>query len=380
MRKVKFIICLLVLSALCACSKKSEDITSEAEEAPSIHIESPTKSSEEESLLAEEGKEKEDLAKGERLKKDGKIESFLSGNMVDEAIGNRRPLAIMISNDKEARPQYGLLSADIVYEAPVEGEMNRYMALIEDYDKLEKIGSVRSARTYYTYFAKEWDAVLAHFSQSTFALPYLKNLDTINGVNKGNSYFYRTKDKKKPHNAYTSGELVNKARADFSYRENYEEDYKGNFKFAQGEENLSEGKVAEKVTPGYSYNKPYFVYNSTDKLYYRFQYGAKHESEGAQIAVDNIILSYNRITYYATTQYKDIALHEENPGYFITRGKFIPIKILKNSEFKTTHYYDMSGNEINFNRGKTWICIIDKKNFDKTEISDIDGNKTNAEE
>ncbi len=60
--------------------------------------------------------------------------------------------------------------------------MNRYMALIEDYDNLERIGSVRSCRTYYTYFAREFDAVYVHFGQSTFAKPYLKNVDHINGL------------------------------------------------------------------------------------------------------------------------------------------------------------------------------------------------------
>ena len=52
--------------------------------------------------------------------------------------------------------------------------MNRYMAIFEDYDDIERIGSVRSCRTYYTYFAREYDAIYAHYGQSTFAVPYLK--------------------------------------------------------------------------------------------------------------------------------------------------------------------------------------------------------------
>ena len=39
----------------------------------------------------------------------------------------------------------------------------------------------------------------------------------------------------------------------------------------------------------------------------------------------------------------------------------------------------MEGNEIEFNPGKTWICIVDKRNFAKTEILDSNGNKTNVE-
>ncbi|MBQ2401476.1 MAG: DUF3048 domain-containing protein, partial [Lachnospiraceae bacterium] len=87
----------------------------------------------------------------ERVEIDGKISSYLTGELVDVEKANRRPLAIMMSNDKEAQPHYGINRAGVVYEAPVEGTMNRFMAIIEDYDDLERIGSVRSCRTYYTY-------------------------------------------------------------------------------------------------------------------------------------------------------------------------------------------------------------------------------------
>ena len=83
--------------------------------------------------------------------------------------------------------------------------MNRYMAIIEDYDDLDRIGSVRSCRTYYTYFAREFDAIYAHYGQSTFAKPYLANVDNINGLDGiGTVAYYRTKDRKSPHNAYSS--------------------------------------------------------------------------------------------------------------------------------------------------------------------------------
>ena len=85
-------------------------------------------------------------------------------------------------------------------------DMNRYMALIEDYDDLDRIGSVRSCRPYYTFFAREFEAVYAHYGQNTFALPYLEQMEHLDGI-KGNgvSAYFRTKDRKTPHNAYASG-------------------------------------------------------------------------------------------------------------------------------------------------------------------------------
>lgn len=236
----------------------------------------------------------------ERTEQDGKIRSYLTGEMVDAAIGNRRPIAIMMSNDKASLPQYGINRADIVYEAPVEGGMNRYMAIIEDYDDLDRIGSVRSCRTYYTYFAREFDAIYAHYGQSTFAKPYLANVDNINGLDGiGTVAYYRTKDRKSPHNAYSSGERLNKAIAQLGYSESYSADYKGHYRFAKtGHEVTLDGAPsvmeAARVYPGYVMNKPWFEYNESDGLYYRYQYGAAHKGNEGPIAVKNILSSTAR--------------------------------------------------------------------------------------
>ena len=132
-------------TGLCACSgyEKADAPVKTAEETqkelPVISIEEETE--------AEEEKTEANPQEQERIEKDGMIPSYLTGLMTPVEIANRRPLAIMMSNDKAALPNYGINDADVVYEAPVEGGMNRYMAIIEDYDDLERIGSVRRCRT-----------------------------------------------------------------------------------------------------------------------------------------------------------------------------------------------------------------------------------------
>lgn len=319
----------------------------------------------------------------ERVEVDGMIRSFLTGEMVPVTQGNRRPLAVMMSNDKEARPQYGINRAGVVYEAPVEGTMNRYMALIEDYDDLERIGSVRSCRTYYVYFANEWDAIYAHYGQSTFAKPYLFSIDNINGLDGiGTTAFYRSKDKKSPHNAYTSGDRIKQSIEKLEYRTEYDEDYlnqDGHFKFAkEGEEIFFEEGLsldAAKMYPGYSYNNPWFEYNSEDGLYHRYQYGDVHNGDEGPIAVKNVIFQYAPNGYYASTQYLNFELHGDSYGYYFTNGRVMPVSVKKDGQWGVTRYYDMEGNEITLNKGKTWICIIQSSKFDKTEIYDINGNK-----
>lgn len=310
----------------------------------------------------------------ERTEKDGKIRSFLTGEMVDAAIGNRRPVAVMMSNDKAALPQYGINRAGVVYEAPVEGGMNRYMAIIEDYDDLDRIGSVRSCRTYYTYFAREFDAVYAHYGQSTFAKPYLSNVDHINGLEAiGDMAYFRSKDRKSPHNAYTSGDRLKQSILKLGFSKDYGPSYRGHYRFARtGHEVNLKGasgvKDACKVYPGYVLNKPWFEYHEADGLYYRYQYGEPHMGDEGQIKVKNIILQYCPTAHYATTEYLNINVQDDSYGCYVTEGRAIPIKWTKEGEFGPTHYYDMENNEIILNQGKTWVCIISAQDSPNVEF------------
>ena len=365
------IIAALLLIAFTSCTSKNTDPVQE---------ETTKQETSAAPIVIEDETEAEENIPDERVEVDGKIRSYLTGEMVDVSKANRRPVAVMMSNDKQALPQYGINRADVVYEAPVEGVMVRYMAIFEDYDDLERIGSVRSCRTYYTYFAREWDAIYAHYGQSTFALPYLKNVDNINGIEGiGGKAFYRSKDKKAPHNAYTSGERLNKTIKELGYRTEYDSSYEGHFLFNKPNKNAApeNGFSAIKIVPGYPYNEPWFEYNQNDGLYYRYQYNDKHMGNEAQIAVKNIILQYSPVAHYASTDYLNINVHEQSYGFFVTEGKASPVTVKKDGEFGATHYYYNDGTEIKLNTGKTWICIINSAKFADTEIYDADGNKTN---
>ena len=362
------------LIAFCAaalmggCGKKYEEVVATTEAV----VESIEETTKQVVILETEPEETEPAVEEpeERVEVDGKIRSYLTGEMVDVAKANRRPLAIMMSNDKEALPQYGINRADVVYEAPVEGTMNRYMAIIEDYDDLKRIGSVRSCRTYYTYFAKEFDAIYAHFGQSTFAVPYLKNVDNINGVEgTGGNAFYRSSDKKQPHNAYASADKIKSTIEKLGYRTEYAESYDGHFKFAKGNEQvIPKGEDAYKVVPGYSYNEPWFEYNEEDGLYYRYQYGAPHKGDEGQIAVKNILFQYCEWGHYATTDYLNINLNTSHEGFYISNGKAQFVTWKKDGEFGKTQYFDEEGNEITLNKGKTWICIIGTDKYNRHEF------------
>lgn len=137
----------------------------------------------------------------------------INGVEVTEDIAKRRPIAVMIENHTEARPQSGLSDADIVYEALAEGGITRFMALFQTHEPTS-IGPVRSARPYYLTLADEWGAVYAHSGGSPTALQELRVglHKTITDADEffNGSYYKRANDRNAPHNLYTSGNLMRK--------------------------------------------------------------------------------------------------------------------------------------------------------------------------
>ena len=272
----------------------------------------------------------------------GKTRSKLTGEFIDSKKVNKRPVALMYNNIINAIPHSGLDNADICYEAPVEGSITRIMGIFENYDKVKKMGSVRSCRIYYCAFANEWDAIYSHFGQSKYALSYLKSgdIDTISSL-KGEKYFFRTSDRV------------------------------AHFQFADVNKkiDLQTDKVAKKVVLGYLINKPWFEYNEKDGQYYRFQYGKKHidDQNKKQLHCSNIIVQFVNYKLYPDNKSLDITLNGTGKGWFITNGKAEKITWKKDKQ-KTgqTKYMDQSGQEIKLNTGKTWICILgnnEKSNF-----------------
>lgn len=301
---------------------------------------------------------------------EGMVRSYLTGEWIDEKIAANRPYAIMIGNTVDALPQYGISNADVIYEVPVEGSYTRLMAIFQDITGLEKIGSTRSCRHYFIYFAKEFDAIYVHYGQAVYAEPILarEDIHNINGMDSSveSIAFYRDSNRKAPHNAFTSEEGLLAATEKKGYRTEYADTYEGHYQFAKDDEQIElDGEAALVVSPGYFVNKPWFVYNEEEGLYYRYEFkqeqvdAATEETE--QLKVKNIIIQNCNWEYADGNGYLNVSTLSADgkcTGKYITNGKMIDITWTKEDENSQARYYDADGNEITLNQGKTWVCVI----------------------
>ncbi len=322
-----------------------------------------TEEPEEEEVIVEE--ETEEEGEEENLH-EGMARSLLTGEWIDEELAAKRPYAVMIGNTSDALPQYGLSAADVIYEVPVEGSYTRLLAIFQDISQVEKIGSIRSSRHYFIYFALEFDAIYVHYGQTVYAKTLL-NQGIVNNISSLSSTieslaFYRDSDRVAPHNVFTTESGLLAATEKKEYRTTYSDTYTGHYQFAEDEEPvlLEEGTDALVVQPGYFVNKPWFVYNETDGLYYRYEFKAAQidGSNQEQLAVKNIIIQYWSGEYAYENGYLDIDTTGTGTGKYITNGKMIDITWEKSSTDDIARYYDAEGNEITLNQGKTWVCIM----------------------
>lgn len=309
---------------------------------------------------------------------EGMVRSFLSNEWVTEEVSNTRPIAVMFPTDKTAQPQYGISHAGVLYECMEEGGISRQMGIIQDWDSLEKIGNIRSCRLYYMFWMLEYDAILIH-GGGIYTMAYMFEDPSVNNISgsgesgsgsgaPGNEYFFRTTDNKAPHNMYISNEGINKAIDSLGYSKEIRDAYHNpdRFLFADGVNTLEDGEDATYIdlSKVFPYSKPTLEYNEEEGVYYKTLHGEPQidASNDQQLSFANVIVqvtqSENLSNAAGATDYKVFLCHDTTRGgYYFTKGKVIPIRWEKTSDRGATKYYDLDGNEIEMNTGKTYIAI-----------------------
>ncbi len=278
----------------------------------------------------------------------------LSGVPVDEEV---RPAvyAVVIENSVDSRPQDGVQDAFMVYEAPVEGNITRWLALFSADEDIDDIGPVRSARPYYVDWAQEWDALFAHVGGSPESLENIRdrNIHDLNEFH-WTSSFWRSRRRSAPHNVYTETDRLEDAwdevvNADPQYGDRL-------FKEPVNEPEISEIVIGY-LAPTYEVT---WLYDESEGVYERLH--GKRESKmrnGDQITTQNIAVMITDIAVIDGEGRKRILTLGRGDAIIYQDGKKILGYWTKDNFDSPTTFFDMDGNQIEWIPGTTWVEVID---------------------
>lgn len=301
--------------------------------------------------------------------------SPLSGLPIGEEWVNRRPVAIMLNNLKEALPQQGQSQADIIYEVLAEGGITRMLGVYQSLEGVGKIGSIRSARPYYLELALGHDAVFIHAGGSEDAYAKISQwgvaaLDGVRGPYMSNTengnLMWRDPERRKnyslEHTVVTTGESIIQRFAGYTnLRQEHKEGYVYEMAFAQDGTPAGGTSAAQITVPFSNYKTGVFSYDADSGLYLVEEYGKPYVdgNTGEQVGVTNVVVIRTACRNTGDSlAHITVDLSSGGTGYFACGGKVIDLTWSKSYPDGQLYYKDLDGNPITFGTGHTYVCIV----------------------
>lgn len=297
---------------------------------------------------------------------------------------SRTPLAVMIENHTDARPQSGLSSADVVYETIAEGGITRFMAMVYCGAQAQDIilAPIRSARTYFIDWASSYQEPLythvggANLPGPSDALGQLDDYGWV-GANDLNQFsigfptFARNYNRVEladgktlatEHTMETSSERLWKYSAEKRVITTWEgADAFEPWMFKDdAETDGSVTTISHDFWEGYQDFHVEWNYNTDTNSYARVMGGEAHidQNTGKQIMAKNVIvmlttekgpINENKHMLYGTTGSGDALIFRD--------GEVIEATWTKPSRVGALSF-SVRGKDVELNRGLTWVAIV----------------------
>ena len=298
--------------------------------------------------------------------------NILSGLDISDGVGNSRPMAVMIENSPDSRPQSGLIYADMVFEVVDEGGVTRYVAVYSSYDA-DIVGPVRSARPYYAEIARSFDPIYTFWGTYPEGYDIIRNLniDVLDGNSDVIAYAKSgwrdySRSNITEHTAFMSTIKLKEEAADYGYP------LKGGqspLRFKIDAVDSDRGDISD-ITINFSYDsyRVDFEYDRENNNYLKFTGGAPHTDyeTGKQIAVNNVIVMITNIEgpidEWGHMAVRTTGTSDIGKAFFFMDGNMIEGTWERTSVFDPFKYRDNDGNIVLFNRGSTWVALTQDTN------------------
>ena len=266
---------------------------------------------------------------------------------------------VVIENHPDARPQYGLEQADVVYEMDAVYGISRFLAVFYHHAP-EQIGPVRSARQYLVDIARAYQGPFVHAGGNVDSLQSLQQLRRQEGfpdmdeIRGAGEYFWRGKDRRAPHNLYTSSEKILQAVQDRGWP--LEPPPPLQFGTMPG------GASVDRLTiefRGGGAGKNLVAYEYREGKYWRSINGSPHNTpDGSQLTADNLVTIHTTSKLiHPSDPSLDIQVIGEGKAEFFSQGKYWE-GTWRRSDVREPFQFLVEGQPMQFTRGNLWVEII----------------------
>jgi hypothetical protein len=281
----------------------------------------------------------------------------------------QRPYVVMIDNHPEAYPQTGLDHAAVVFEALAEFGVTRFMAIYAPglSPEAPAIGPVRSTRLYFAQWAMGFHALYAHAGGSpqglalTESTDQVVNLDALHLKTGESSYFWRDNDRAAPHNLYTSSAELSRAAEDRG-GDGPAYDQIG-FLF-KTDAPAAQRPASQQLDYFFIYpqDPAGWTYDPKTNGYLRLRRGrpARDADSGAQLWTKNVVVMEvveDRIAGDEKGRIEQQVVGSGRARVF-TDGVEREVDWQKDAPAAPLSFYEVSGDEVQFNAGPIWIAAI----------------------
>lgn len=293
----------------------------------------------------------------------------------------KRPLAVMIENHTEARPQSGLSSADVVYEAVAEGGITRFMALFYCNIADVQVGPVRSARTYFIDWLSEYDALYAHVGGANSPGPadalgqIIKyDIKDLNQFSIGFPVYWRDYQRlghsvATEHTMYSTTKQLWEvgAKRGWTATDSAGIKWDNNFVAWKFKDDKGGGSTS-KITVNFWESQPGYEvewnYDPTSNSYKRKNGGVSHMDldNNIQLSPKVVIVQFEKESNANDGYPGNVHLLYQTTGsgkaLFFQDGTVTEGKWNKVSRTSRSKYVDSTGKEISFDKGQIWIQTV----------------------
>lgn len=292
---------------------------------------------------------------------------------------NRKLIGIVVENHPGARPQWGMSTADVVFEYEVEGGISRMLWLYANADEIPAmVGPIRSMRHDIVELARGFDLFFVHCGGSPFArekiASYNGALARLDG-NGSSGCFVRntTRDTAIEHRLILMGDSFRRYLSNTTQNLTTDAAHQNLFRFADANAPFRPGNTAcSSVHFEYSGYYTYtFNYNDQTGLYEANINGSPRvDDQNVQCAYKNLLILYVDMVDMQTEKgHQDLLLEKGGKGFYAANGSLAPITWKKGTDTDMLKLYDAAGNELTLNAGKSYIGLVRSTQESKTVIA-----------